>query len=82
MTRASSGDRSVTSVWFLIPPELVRILAEHLEQFGAAEDGRLLHTSTGGTVCVTVWRCCGRCTRVASTATKRINHMIEKALTA
>jgi integrase len=40
-----------------IPPELVRILTEHLEQFGTAEDGRLFATSTGGTVSASaVWR--------------------------
>jgi integrase len=40
-----------------IPPELVRILREHLDEFGVAEDGRLFRTSTGGTVSAsTVWR--------------------------
>ncbi|MCO6010552.1 tyrosine-type recombinase/integrase [Actinoallomurus purpureus] len=40
-----------------IPPELVRILREHLDEFGAAEDGRLFRTSTGGTVSASaVWR--------------------------
>jgi integrase len=31
-----------------IPPELVTILREHLEQFGAATDGRLFRTALGG----------------------------------
>ncbi len=31
-----------------IPPELVAILREHLEEFGTAHDGRLFFTSTGG----------------------------------
>ncbi|MCO5974645.1 tyrosine-type recombinase/integrase [Actinoallomurus soli] len=36
-----------------------RILREHLEEFGAAEDGRLFRTSTGGTVSASiVWRVC------------------------
>jgi len=40
-----------------IPPELVRILVWHLGEFGAADDGRLFHTSTGGTVSASaVWR--------------------------
>jgi hypothetical protein len=40
-----------------MPPELVRILVEHPEEFGAAEDGRLFRTSTDGTVSASaVWR--------------------------
>jgi integrase len=40
-----------------IPPDLVRILAEHVETFGKAEDGRLFSTSTGGIVSASaVWR--------------------------
>jgi integrase len=35
----------------------VRILAEHLDAFGTAEDGRLFSTSTGGSVSASaVWR--------------------------
>ena len=33
-----------------IPPELVRILAEHIEQQGVASDGRLFRTAAGGPV--------------------------------
>lgn len=33
-----------------IPPELVAILRAHLKRFGAAADGRLFRTTTGGTV--------------------------------
>lgn len=32
-----------------IPPELVAIIREHLDEFGAAEDGRLFRTRTGAT---------------------------------
>ena len=40
-----------------IPPELTRILREHLDAFGTATDGRLFHTSTGGIISAsTVWR--------------------------
>ncbi len=31
-----------------IPPELVVILREHIEEFGTAADGRLLRTASGG----------------------------------
>lgn len=35
----------------------MRILAEHLERFGAGEEGRLFRTSTGGIVSASaVWR--------------------------
>lgn len=33
-----------------IPPELVAILREHLDEFGTADDGRLFATSTGGVI--------------------------------
>ena len=33
-----------------IPPELVRILSEHIDQAGTAEDGRLFRTAAGGPV--------------------------------
>jgi integrase len=33
-----------------IPPELVTILRQHLDTYGAADDGRLFRTSTGGHV--------------------------------
>ena len=33
-----------------IPPELVRILREHIEEFGTATDGRLFRTATGGMI--------------------------------
>jgi integrase len=33
-----------------IPPELVMILREHIEEFGAAADGRLFRTATGGMI--------------------------------
>jgi integrase len=36
-----------------IPPELVRILQEHIEEFGTAADGRLFRTVTGGMICDT-----------------------------
>jgi integrase len=36
-----------------IPPELVTILREHIEEFGTAQDGRLFRTATGGMVCDT-----------------------------
>lgn len=40
-----------------IPPELVRILLDHLDEFGTADDGCLFRTSTGGTYSAsTVWR--------------------------
>ena len=46
--RAESDTRSVP-----IPPELVTILREHIEEFGTAQDGRLFRTATGGMVCDT-----------------------------
>lgn len=53
LKRRPVGDKRVVP----IPPELVRILTEHLEQFGTAEDGRLFATSTGGTTSASaVWR--------------------------
>ncbi|MET8140830.1 hypothetical protein ABZU32_11025 [Sphaerisporangium sp. NPDC005288] len=43
-----------------IPPELVRILREHIEQHGTAADGRLFRTATGGvfstTAYASVWK--------------------------
>ncbi|MEO3829681.1 hypothetical protein [Actinomadura sp. B10D3] len=43
-----------------IPPELVAILREHLDAFGAAEDGRLFVTSGGqsfsGSAYAQVWK--------------------------
>ena len=33
-----------------IPPELVTILREHIEEFGTAVDGRLFRTATGGMI--------------------------------
>ena len=33
-----------------IPPELVMILREHIEEFGTAADGRLFRTATGGMI--------------------------------
>jgi hypothetical protein len=33
-----------------IPPELVTILREHIEEFGTAADGRLFRTVTGGMI--------------------------------
>jgi integrase len=33
-----------------IPPELVVILQEHLEEFGTAPDGRLFRTASGGMI--------------------------------
>ena len=33
-----------------IPPELVTILREHIEEFGTAADGRLFRTATGGMI--------------------------------
>ncbi|MFF4416163.1 tyrosine-type recombinase/integrase [Streptosporangium sp. NPDC001559] len=35
-----------------IPPELVTILREHVEEFGAHEDGRLFRTSRGGVISI------------------------------
>ena len=53
LKRRPVGDKRVVP----ISAELVRILAEHLERFGAAEDGRLFATSTGGIVSASaVWR--------------------------
>jgi integrase len=53
LKRRPVGDKRVVP----IPPELVQILREHLDEFGAAEDGRLFRTSTGGTVSASaVWR--------------------------
>ncbi|MET8051637.1 hypothetical protein ABZU75_28960 [Streptosporangium sp. NPDC005286] len=43
-----------------IPPELVAILREHIEEFGIHEDGRLFRTSRGGVISIgtycEVWR--------------------------
>ncbi|MGI5493218.1 tyrosine-type recombinase/integrase [Microtetraspora malaysiensis] len=35
-----------------IPPELVTILREHIEEFGAHDDGRLFRTSRGGVISI------------------------------
>ncbi|MBB4916882.1 hypothetical protein [Streptosporangium saharense] len=35
-----------------IPPELVAILREHLDEFGAHEDGRLFRTSRSGVISI------------------------------
>ncbi|MEV4248076.1 tyrosine-type recombinase/integrase [Streptosporangium canum] len=35
-----------------IPPELVTILREHLDEFGAHEDGRLFRTTRGGVISI------------------------------
>ena len=35
-----------------IPPELVAILREHIDEFGAHEDGRLFRTSRGGVISI------------------------------
>ncbi len=43
--RADDDTRSVP-----IPPELVMILREHIEEFGTAADGRLFRTATGGMI--------------------------------
>ena len=43
--RAVNDTRSVP-----IPPELVTILREHVEEFGIAADGRLFRTATGGMI--------------------------------
>lgn len=43
--RAENDTRSVP-----IPPELVMILREHIEEFGTAANGRLFRTATGGTI--------------------------------
>jgi integrase len=43
--RAATGTRRVP-----IPPALVAILREHLDEFGAAPDGRLFHTRRGGVI--------------------------------
>lgn len=34
-----------------IPPDLVRILRQHIERYGTAADGRLFRTATGGDYC-------------------------------
>lgn len=40
-----------------IPPILVRMLLEHLAEFGTADDGRLFYTATGGDISPSaVWR--------------------------
>ena len=46
--RAEDDTRSVP-----IPPELVTILREHIEEFGTAADGRLFRTVTGRMICDT-----------------------------
>jgi hypothetical protein len=46
--RAENDTRSVP-----IPPELVTILREHIEEFGTASDGRLFGTAAGGMICDT-----------------------------
>ncbi len=33
-----------------IPPELVQMLRQHIEEFGTAQDGRLFHTRRGGVI--------------------------------
>ena len=43
--RAEYDTRSVP-----IPPELVTVLREHIEEFGTAADGRLFRTATGGMI--------------------------------
>src|SRR5689334_4303791 len=43
--RAENDTRSVP-----IPPELVTILREHIEEFGTAADGRLFRSATGGMI--------------------------------
>ena len=43
--RAENDTRSVP-----IPPELVMILREHIEEFGTAAEGRLFRTATGGMI--------------------------------
>ena len=43
--RADDDTRSVP-----IPPELVMMLREHIEEFGTAADGRLFRTATGGMI--------------------------------
>jgi integrase len=43
--RAESDTRSVP-----IPPALVTILREHIEEFGTAADGRLFRTAKGGMI--------------------------------
>ena len=42
------GQRETRSV--PIPPELVRLLQAHIEQYGVAQDGRLFRTGTGGAI--------------------------------
>ena len=43
--RADDDTRAVP-----IPPELVTVLREHIEEFGTAADGRLFRTATGGMI--------------------------------
>ncbi|MEV0150579.1 MULTISPECIES: hypothetical protein [unclassified Nonomuraea] len=38
-----------------IPPELVRILRAHLEEFGTAPDGRLFRNERGGVLCASTY---------------------------
>jgi integrase len=39
-----------------IPPELVRILRDHITRYGVAPDGRLFRTERGGVLPVRLWR--------------------------
>ncbi|WP_031505894.1 tyrosine-type recombinase/integrase [Streptomyces megasporus] len=51
-----------------IPPRLVRMLREHLEEFGVAEDGRLFANERGGVVMSsTYWRVWDEARRLALT---------------
>lgn len=53
LKRRPAGEKRIVP----IPPELVQILSDHLDEFGAADDGRLFRTSTGGIISAsTVWR--------------------------
>ncbi|MEU8358390.1 hypothetical protein AB0C27_20465 [Nonomuraea sp. NPDC048882] len=38
-----------------IPPKLVRILRQHIEEFGGAEDGRLFRSERGGVMTSTAY---------------------------
>jgi integrase len=53
--RGQNDTRSVP-----IPPELVRLLRDHIARYGLAPDGRLFRSGTGGAVqdstCAAVWR--------------------------
>ncbi|WP_151563878.1 hypothetical protein [Actinomadura rudentiformis] len=52
-----------------IPPELVKVLREHLDEYGAGPDGRLFRTYRGGVYQPsTLWQVLGKARPKALTA--------------